>query len=145
MSSPEEGGATLNIVHFREQVRHALEHLYDADVLADHWLTHQLRLAHEPTGSRAMRQTLIDGIQGMRPSQGEPPGSQRWQMHQVLLQRYVQQIGANALADQQGMSSRTLRTIATTRPGSAGRNSVTANSAPRGNGLCPGGRAIECT
>lgn len=111
MSNPEEEGATLDILHFREQVRHALEHLYDADVLADHWLTHQLRLAHLPTGSRAMRQALIDGIQSMRPTQGEPPGSQRWLMHQILLQRYVQQIGAGALADQQGMSERTLRRL----------------------------------
>jgi CheY-like chemotaxis protein len=111
MSNPEEAGATLDIVYFREQVRHALEHLYDADVLADHWLTHQLRLAHLPTGSRTMRQTLIDGIQSMRPTQGEPPGSQRWQMHQILLQRYVQQISPAALADQQGMSDRTLRRL----------------------------------
>src|SRR5690242_8338934 len=111
MMEPEEISVSLDIAHFREQVRHALEHLYDADVLADHWLTHRLRLAHLPTGSRKMRQTLIDSIQSMRPTQGEPPDSQSWQMHQILLQRYVQQIGANALADQQGMSSRTLRRL----------------------------------
>ena len=92
-------------------MRHALEHLYDADVLAGHWLTHQLHLAHLPAGSRLVRQALIDAIQSMRPTQGEPPGSPRWLMHQILLQRYVQQIGPNDLADQQGMSSRTLRRL----------------------------------
>src|SRR3954447_21209965 len=106
MSSSQETGASLDIAHFREQVRHALEHLYDADVLAGHWLTHQLHLAHLPLGSRRVRQSLIDAIQSMRPTLGEPPGSQRWLMHQILLQRYVQQIGANVLADQHGMSSR---------------------------------------
>lgn len=111
MSDLEESGAMLDIDQVREQVRHALEHLYDADVLADHWLAHQLRLAHLPTGSRQVRQLLIDNIQSMRPAQGEPPGSTRWLMHQILVQRYVQQISASALADQQAMSSRTLRRL----------------------------------
>src|SRR5215510_6493193 len=111
MSNPEESGVSIDIDYFREQVRHALEHLYDADVLANHWLTHQLHLAHLPTGSRMVRQRLIDAIQSMRPAQGEPPGSQNWLVYQVLLQRYVQQIGATVLADQQGMSDRTLRRL----------------------------------
>jgi CheY-like chemotaxis protein len=111
MSDLEESKAMLDIALVREQVRHALEHLYDADVLADHWLTHQLRLAHLPTGSRQVRQILIDAIQSMRPPQGEALGTPRWLMHQILLQRYVQQISASALADQQGMSDRTLRRL----------------------------------
>src|SRR5688572_18106164 len=111
MNNPEEAATPQDAAYLREQVRHALEHLYDADVLANHWLTHQLRLAHLPTGSRKVRQTLIDSIQTMRPTQGEPPGSQRWLIYQVLLQRYVQQIGANALAEQHGISSRTLRRL----------------------------------
>src|SRR6188472_3595072 len=107
VSDPEEAdtpqdAAPNDAAYVREQVRHALEHLYDADVLANHWLTQQLRLAHLPTGSRKVRQTLIDSIQSMRPTQGEPPESQRWLIYQVLLQRYVQQIGANALAEQHG-------------------------------------------
>jgi CheY-like chemotaxis protein len=102
---------TTAIETFRHHVRHALEHLYDADALYGHWLVERLGLAQQPVPSRELRQRLLAAIQQMRPAPEEPPDTPKWQMHQVLLQRYVQRISAEALADQLGMSSRSLRRL----------------------------------
>jgi CheY-like chemotaxis protein len=90
-------------------VRHALEHLYDADALAEHWLIAQLKLTHESARTGALRRYLIAAIERMRPDAQESPETPRWQMYQVLFQRYVQGTQADSLADQLGMSSRNLR------------------------------------
>jgi CheY-like chemotaxis protein len=103
--------SSLKTKSIQSYVRHALEHLYDVDVLAEHWLIGKLGLAQEVARATALRRTLLEAIDRMKPDPRESPETPQWQMYQVLLQRYVQCTQPDSLADQLGISGRQLRRI----------------------------------
>ncbi|MBE2236493.1 MAG: response regulator [Caldilineaceae bacterium] len=113
MSGQEFSSATESTETLREQVRDALEHLYDADVLTDHPLIRTLHLKQEPARALALRRCLIEAIKTLQSDPDMQIDAPQRQMYQVLYQRYVQCVTPNVVADQLSVSDRTIRRLQT--------------------------------
>ncbi len=94
---------------FVNQVRHALAHLYDPDVLRNHPLLGALGLTTRANPQTALRETLLDAIEALRPAASVPVASRAWRVYTVLQHRYVQQLDQEQTAAQLGVGVRHVR------------------------------------
>ncbi len=94
---------------FVRQVRHALTHLYDPDVLRAHPLLGPLGLARRANPQTALREMLLAAIEALRPAPAVPVDSRAWRVYRVLQCRYVQQLAQEQTAHQLGVGVRHVR------------------------------------
>lgn len=92
-----------------EQLREALNHLYDPERLRKSALAARFGVAHRFDTATALQRILIDAIAALKPPAGEPPQSPAWQVYEPLFYRYVEQLSAEEVADQLGVGTRHLR------------------------------------
>ena len=94
---------------FAGQVRHALAHLYDPDILRRHPLLVPLGLSRRANPQAALRDTLLAAIDSLRPAATVPVTSRAWRVCKVLQCRYVQQLDQEQTAAQLGVGVRHVR------------------------------------
>lgn len=92
-----------------EELRDALENLYDPVRLRRSPLVRAFQLDQEPDPAAALRRLLTEAIESLRPSPQVPPQARAWRIYDLLLYRYVQQFSQQEVADQLGLSVRHLR------------------------------------
>ncbi len=90
-------------------LREALNHLYNPERLRHNPLATLFGVADRVDTAIALQQILIDAIQQLKPPADEPPQSPAWQIYETLFYRYVEQLTADEVADQLGITSRHLR------------------------------------
>ncbi len=98
-------------VNFGRELRRALRHYYEPTRLAASPLLACFDLDDQDDAMQALRRVLREGIESLRPDPGTPRHTEAWLLHQVLLQRYVQQFAQLAVADDLGISERHLRRL----------------------------------
>jgi CheY-like chemotaxis protein len=94
---------------FLAHLRDALNHLYDPERLRRNPLAALFGVAHRFDTASALQRILTDAIQSLKPPPGEPPQSPAWQIYEPLFYRYVEQLSAEEVADQLGITTRHLR------------------------------------
>ena len=99
----------LTSEQFVDQLRGALNHLYDPDHLRKSPLATLFGLADRFDTPYNLQRTLIEAIEGMEPEAGDSHQSPARQNYELLFYRYVQQFSQREVADQLGMSVRHLR------------------------------------
>ena len=97
-----------------DQLRDALNHLYDPERLRRNGLAARFGVANRFDTATALQRILIDAIASLKPAPGEPPQSPAWQVYEPLFYRYVEQLGSDEVADQLGIGTRHLRRWQTT-------------------------------
>ncbi len=94
---------------FVHNVRHALAHIYDPDVLRSHPLLPLLGLNERANPQAALRETLLSAIETLKPALTVPVTSRAWRVYKVLQVRYVQQMDQEHTANQLGVGVRHVR------------------------------------
>lgn len=94
---------------FLLHLRDALNHLYDPERLRRNPLAALFGVAHRFDTASALQRILADAIQSLKPPPGEPPQSPAWQIYEPLFYRYVEQLSAEEVANQLGITTRHLR------------------------------------
>lgn len=94
---------------FVRQVRHALAHLYDPDVLRVHPLLASLGLSERSNPQAALREGLLAAIESLKPAASVPVDSRAWRVYKVLTCRYAQQLDQEQTAHQLGVGVRHVR------------------------------------
>lgn len=94
---------------FVSSLRLALTHLYDPHLLQASPLIEALGLADQPQAASALRRTLVQAIDEMKPAPQVPPQARAWRTYDILFCRYVQQCSQEEVAEQIGISVRHLR------------------------------------
>lgn len=94
---------------FLSSLRLALTHLYDPHLLQASPLIEILGLADQPQAASALRRTLVQAIDELRPAPQVPPQARAWRTYDILFCRYVQQCSQEEVAEQIGISVRHLR------------------------------------
>jgi CheY-like chemotaxis protein len=94
---------------FLEQLREALQHLYDPDQLRRSPLAAFFGLANRFDTSTAMRNVLVEAIDALKPKDDNPSQERAWRIYDSLYYGYVQRLNQQAVADQLGLSARQLR------------------------------------
>jgi CheY-like chemotaxis protein len=97
-----------------DQLRDALNHLYDPERLRRNGLAARFGVANRFDTATALQRILIDAIASLKPAPGEPPQSPAWQVYEPLFYRYVEQLSSDEVADQLGIGTRHLRRWQTT-------------------------------
>lgn len=92
-----------------DQLRDALNHLYDPERLRRSGLAARFGVANRFDTATALQRILIDAIASLKPASGEPPQSPAWQVYEPLFYRYVEQLSSDEVADQLGIGTRHLR------------------------------------
>lgn len=93
---------------FVRLLRHALRYLYDPVELRRNPLFRLLGFDEQASPS-ALRRTLVDAIEALKPAPEFSPQSNPWRTYQVLSQRYVQQFSQPEVATNLGFGIRQLR------------------------------------
>jgi CheY-like chemotaxis protein len=99
----------LSSEQFFQQLRSALNHLYDPYYLNKSPLADALGLGGRPDAAAALQRILNEGIAALEPSPDAPDAAQRRKSYELILYRYVQQFAQEEIANQMGMSVRHLR------------------------------------
>jgi len=94
---------------FLQDLRDALNHLYDPDHLRRSPLAELFGVVGRYDASSALRRILTDGIAALEPPPAEPPYSRAWRFFQALDYLYVQQMTQEAAAEGLAISDRQLR------------------------------------
>jgi CheY-like chemotaxis protein len=94
---------------FIEQLREALNHLYETDRLRRSPLAGVFGVAGRFDSGAALQRVLMEAIASLKPAAGEPSQSPAWQIYEPLFYRYVEQLSAEEVADQLGIGTRHLR------------------------------------
>jgi CheY-like chemotaxis protein len=94
---------------FLQDLRAALNHLYDANYLRQNILVYSFGLSQRFDASAALRAILIDTIAGLKPKPDDPAQEQAWHAYESLFCCFVQQLSQQVVADQLAMSARQLR------------------------------------
>lgn len=92
-----------------EQLRHALNRLYDPVFLRKSPLVALFGLEAKENTAEALRTTLDAGIRALKPPSGTPSTSRSHRYYQVLYSRYVQQFTQRDVARKLAVSIRQLR------------------------------------
>jgi CheY-like chemotaxis protein len=94
---------------FLQELHAALASLYNPAALSRSPLAGWLGLDAKPDPARALRQSLTEAIDSLRPAEGSPRGSKHWRACQILRQRFVEQQTQRAVADHVSLSLRQLQ------------------------------------
>lgn len=109
---PELGQEADEIMaeQFLEDLREALNHLYDPDALCSSPLVDLLGISRKWHAGLALQQALIDAIESIKPSGDNfQEHSHLSRGYEVLLHRYVQQWPQTEVAELMGISERQVR------------------------------------
>ena len=92
---------------FVDQVKDALDHLYDLSYLSEHALTADLRSPRLPAGvsrAHALRQTILDAIHGLQ--EELPPGlaNRPGRIYHLLELRYIESLPYREVMSELGLS-----------------------------------------
>ena len=90
-------------------LRDALDHLYDPGRLRSNPLAVLLNVAGKPDTPFALRQVLTDVVGALKPGPEVPTKAPTWRAYEILYSRYVQQFSQKEVAEQLGLSVRQLR------------------------------------
>lgn len=96
---------------FLDDLRSALNHLYDPEFLRTSPLAERLRLETRGSSGSKLQQTLLEAIEALRPHAGEPASSAQRRIYSILQLRYEQQFAQQEVAAQLGLSVRQYRRI----------------------------------
>lgn len=96
-------------VTFLSALRHVLRNLYDPAELSQSPLIHIFGVAQRGNPVLAVRQTVISGIQALKPDDDVPPAAPAWRIYQVLAHCYIEQSSQTVVANNLGLSVRQLR------------------------------------
>jgi len=94
---------------FTRHLRHALNHLYEPDVLRASPLGPLLLPPEQARQPMALSRALTEAIESLKPGPGTPPGAPAWRVYELLLYRYVHCATQADLAQQLAISVRQLR------------------------------------
>lgn len=76
---------------FLEQLRDALNHFYEPDLLCRSPLGERFGVAQRPDASSALQQILIEAIKSLQPV-STPAQSRAWRIHDLLFYRFMNSI-----------------------------------------------------
>ncbi len=91
-------------MHFIDDLRQALNHLYDPDYLSRSPLHASLGISGQSDRPMRLQCLLEEGIAAMRPRSAQSTTSRDWRAYQLLSYRYLQQFSQKEVADQLGVS-----------------------------------------
>jgi CheY-like chemotaxis protein/signal transduction histidine kinase len=94
---------------FEQELRRALNHLYDPAQLRNSWLAGLLGVKEQDDVVSALRRILISGIEALKPGRDVPAQSNPWRNYQILQHRFVEQFTQREVASSLGLSIRQLR------------------------------------
>jgi len=94
---------------FLQDLRDALNHLYDPDYLRRSPLGGLFGVAGRYDTASAVRRILTDGIEALEPPASEPAQSRAWRLYHALDYLYIQQMPQEEAAEQIAISDRQLR------------------------------------
>ncbi len=99
----------LTYEQFVQNLRDALNHLYDPHRLRRNPLAILFHVEDRPDAPTALRKVLTEAIASLKPTPDVPPQARARRIYELLLYRYVQQFSQQEVADQLGLSVRHLR------------------------------------
>ncbi|MDI7274797.1 MAG: response regulator [Anaerolineae bacterium] len=94
---------------FVEHVRGALNRLYDPTYMRRSPLAVLFGVSNRIDTASSLQRILIDAIQALRPRSSGPSHSLSWCIYSLLCSRYIQQLNQQVVANQLGISERTMR------------------------------------
>ncbi|GAB4540167.1 MAG: hypothetical protein Kow0063_29700 [Anaerolineae bacterium] len=94
---------------FLRHLRTVLTSLYDPSVLRDSPLVTLFGLEQRSNRVSALRRSLTDAIEALKPSENTPPGARTWRVYQILRRRYIEQATQRGVASDLGLSIRQLQ------------------------------------
>jgi CheY-like chemotaxis protein len=107
MVNPPRDDAARSLL---EQLRDALDHLYDHVALEQHPLQQALGLnSRSPSRGRALQQHLTGAIAALCPGDDVPSHAAAWRVYRLLTLRYVEGQTSAQVAGQLGIGERQLR------------------------------------
>ncbi|MBC8075384.1 MAG: hypothetical protein H7Y32_04855, partial [Chloroflexales bacterium] len=92
-----------------DQLRDALQHLYQPDVLAQHPLADLLVLPAAPGRGQLLQTCLTTAIAKLQPGIDVPVQTSAWRDYQLLCWRYIEAQSSSEVAQRLGLSERQLR------------------------------------
>lgn len=106
MAENRGDAASASFVH---ALHRALLGLYDPTALAKSPLLDLFGARPRTDPAAALRQTLLQAVEALRPGDAVPPQSEAWRIYRVLQYRYVEQIPQQEIAASLALSVRQLR------------------------------------
>ncbi len=94
---------------FGEELRRALNHLHEPELLHSSPLVRWLGLEAQDDRARALRSALEQAIEAFRPAADSDHDSKGWRRYEVLYGRYVQRLTQETVAGHLGITPRHLR------------------------------------
>ncbi|NLE46276.1 MAG: response regulator [Chloroflexi bacterium] len=94
---------------FVHELRSALHYLYDWQRLLHSPLVSALGLDAQQDPSLALRRSLLDGIESLKPDVTVPPKSRAWRAYRLLHSRFTEQFTQGEVTRELGLSIRHLR------------------------------------
>ena len=94
---------------FENELRTALTHLYDPAVLRDSRLVSLFGLDGRADAILALRRTLLEAIESLKPDDDVPAQSRSWRYYHILVGRYTEQFTQVEVGSDLGLSVRQLR------------------------------------
>jgi CheY-like chemotaxis protein len=94
---------------YEQEVHHALQHLYDPTELRKNQLLGMLGIEGGPSPLTRLRRTLADAVEALRPEKQVPLDAPAWRVYNILIYRYVEQLGQREVAADLCLSVRQLR------------------------------------
>jgi CheY-like chemotaxis protein len=101
----------MKIDSFTDEVHAALRRLYEPQFLRKSPLVQWLEIAQAGDSVQALRKTLTDAIQSLKPSPRAHLESSEYRSYQILLSRFLDQAGQKEVASDLGVSERQLRRL----------------------------------
>ena len=90
-------------------LRRTLNHFYDPSVLRGSVLLELFNLSSSRNPTTALRRTLTDAIQSLKPDKSVPVDSNAWRVYRILYYRYIEQFTQREVAVDLSLSVRQLR------------------------------------
>ena len=94
---------------FGEELRRALNHLHEPEILRTSPLVRWLAVEAQEDCARALRIALEQAIEAFRPASDPGPDSREWRRYEVLSGRYGQGLTQESVAGRLGITPRHLR------------------------------------
>jgi CheY-like chemotaxis protein len=94
---------------FFQHLKALLGSLYDPSLLGKSPLLEWLNIPPQPDSSAALRKSLIEAIESLKPTDITPRGTKSSRVYEILRQRYIEQQTQRKVADNIGLSPRQLQ------------------------------------
>ncbi|MCS7219784.1 MAG: response regulator [Anaerolineae bacterium] len=96
---------------FVEELRQALQGLYDPMELRHSPLLARFKLERQPNPALALQEMLIEAIHALKPAASVPPHTAAQRLYRILVYRYVEQSSQKEVANDLALSIRQLRRL----------------------------------